>query len=284
MPIVNAILDSLLVGEYAIKEAVRAMVQAGIDLLGTSTGTPEGLDFSGLMGGLNFGDFFSFDLSDAFSEEQLGGVISEVTDALGTQTEGAVKDMEKGLVNVKVGGISFDENFMANLQTQMEDLQKTLDEGGEEYTLQIRPILNTTGFDAEVAKLQTFFTGDSLLSMNATVNLGEQLLPIDDAAILTALKDIRGDITDHKAAIESSIRSLDTSLGNRITNLSYSIAKMKFVLDTGGIAAALTPYLDKGLNDTANNAGLTGTTYSRPNVKIDYNLNVPTGYSVVSGP
>ena len=260
-PLVDAILDSLLVGDYAIKEAIKNMVQDGINLLGQESGSTA-FDFSQLMGGLDWSNYFSMpDLTETIS--QATGLTDSLVDGIEGKVEGASENISQGL-KLKVSGIDLSDSdgdgvpdFIANIQTELDSLQETLDTD-DVYALQIRPVFRLDDFGNEVSRLSDFIRNEVPLNMNADMFFGGDGIPIRDANIVDKLEEIRREITYNKESMEYELRLQTTTLGNSIYNLGNDIARMKVWIESKALVGAIVDDMDAALYEKGYAAGMTG--------------------------
>ena len=260
-PLVDAILDSLLVGDYAIKEAIKNMVQDGINLLGQESGSTA-FDFSQLMGGLDWSNYFSMpDLTETMS--QATGLTDSLVDGIEGKVEGASENISQGL-KLKVSGIDLSDSdgdgvpdFIANIQTELDSLQETLDTD-DAYALQIRPVFRLDDFGNEVSRLSDFIKNEVPLNMNADMFFGSDGIPIRDANIVDKLEEIRREITYNKESMMSELRLQTTTLGNSIYNLGNDIARMKVWIESKALVGAIVDDMDAALYEKGYAAGMTG--------------------------
>ena len=269
MPLVNAILDSLIVGDYAIKEAIKLMVQDGINLLGQEAKNGMAFDFSGISGvmsGLNLTDFLS--MTDVNYEELLGvdkveQMYGEATDDLTKKAENSANKMAEGL-NLKVSGISLTDadgdgipDIIGDIETEVSKLQETLD-SSDEYAISIRPIFNLDNMGEEMTRLREFFNGEVPLSINGNVSLGEGRLPIDDTNIVDKLEQIRQQMSTSNTEMQMALNNATSSLSSSIVSLGRDIANMKVWIESKALVGAIVDDMDAALYEKGYTAMITG--------------------------
>jgi len=261
-PIVDSILDALYVGEYAIKEGVKRMVQGGIDLLNASSGS-QNYDLSGILGGMDWDEMWGF-----MKQFEPGGGIDkateEVTKKINEYTSGTESAMDKSVealnkkygsdsnqngVGIKVSGLVLDENFMTNLEAQMTELQTILDTN-DNYTLELRPVFKTEGLDSQVANLSEFINGSIPIKFDtASIDLGEKPLLIDDSSILSKMDALRIELAMTRTAIKSAVDAASISIGSRIGSIGSTMRGMRVTIDKKALVGAITDEMDGALGD-----------------------------------
>ena len=259
MPIINSILDALLVGEVTIKEAVKNLVQQGINLLGQeSKANPATYDLSGILGGMDLSSLLSIFNSEQMTElenqvlEQTGQFDSMVDQALQKGNEALEnKYGENGTevtgLGIKVSGLVLDENFMTNLEAQMTELQTVLDTN-EDYTLKLRPVFQTEGLGNEVTALSDFINGSIPIKFDtATIDLSNKPLFIDDSGILSSMASLRAELAMTRNAVRSAIEAASVNLGSRISGLGGSFRGMSVVIDKDVLVGSITDDIDAAL-------------------------------------
>ena len=256
MPIVNSIIDAILVGDFAIKEAVKTMVQSGIDLLGKASGA-ENYDFSGILGGMDVTDLLGF-LSDGTMEQ----LMNEATGGISTYTQKTEEALNKGQkqleqkygqnndgVGIKVSGLILDENFMTNLEAQMTALQAELD-NNDSYTLELRPVFKTDGIGDEVSSLSEFINGTIPIKFDtASINLSETPLLIDDSSIISKMESLRAELSMTRATIKSAVDSAGMQVASRIAGLSSSFRGMSVRINGKALVGAITEEMGNALGE-----------------------------------
>ena len=264
-PIVNAILDSLLVGDEAIKNAVKAMVQDGMKLLGQETKDGTLLEVPDIFtaeGGVDMGKWFTMPDTTGMSKE-IEKAIDEYTDDLETKVGQSADKMGEGF-NLKIGGIDLTDSngdgipdVIDNIRKELEGLQSTLDTD-DTLTLSIRPVLDTKDFGTEISTLQSLISSGLPVGINGTVSFGGQQIPINDTNIVTELQLLRTEVANARLFIQSAVNNMGLSVGNKITGLGSDIRQMKFYLDTKVLVGGILGGVDQGLGNRANLFGSTG--------------------------
>ena len=255
-PIVNSILDSLLVGESTIKEAVKRMVQAGVDLLAKENSSGKVYDFSQIIGSVNYDDFLE-NLSSVANSDTWNNIIGSVT-GYEDQLTGAIEKGQEAIeqnygdqggLGIKVSGLYLDENFMTNLEAQMTALQTELDTN-DDYTLELRPVFKTDGVGDEISSLSEFINGTIPIKFDtASINLSETPLLIDDSSILGKMDSLRAELAMTRAALKSAVDTASMQIASRISGLGSSFRGMSVKIDGKALVGAISDEMDNALGE-----------------------------------
>ena len=249
-PIVQAIVDALDIGNVTIKEAVKRMIQSGMDLVET-----EGVEIGNLGNVLDWESL----LGTSNPEEKATELVNTITESMGG-VEGDIDKTVKGL-NIKISGVTIDESFMTDLQSQWEALQAEMDGTDmDELQITVKPILDTTDFDEQYASFSELFSGNMPVSMGAVINIGDQPIPINDTNIINEIRMLRYDLQSVSANLQSVIYNVDGSLANHIDGVTNAVRNIRIPS-----ARATLREIDEGLYRSALNSALTGVSaYAEP--------------------
>lgn len=204
---------------------------------------------------------FLGDLGDQSKLNSMLGQFSGIFDTFGS----TISDKINGSINLDIGKwFETDDQgnipALSNFETEWESaLEKIKTENPDAFELQIRPVISMDDFGTEMTKLQTYFAGQLPLSMNASVALGEQKLPIDDTNIVSELKLLKTELINTRTSLSTTIDNVSISLGSRITSLGRDVASMRLYLDGN----TLVGYVDSALYNRGWHSQYTGVSNTK---------------------
>ena len=269
-PIANAIVKALGVADPAITTAIHTMIQNGLNELGTENDTYDMSGVEGLTGMVETLSNLSSPLGNVantmgINTEMLQKNINEMISGLNTE-EWKLNSLDLPIDLNLLGDVDEDgtPELLSQIESQWTEIQSKIESGDYEAKLEIkvRPVLDTTDFDAQFASFSELFTGSMPVSMGAVIEIGNQPLPINDKSIVDEIRLLRIELQATTTALQSTMYSVDGNLANHIDGVAGAISNIKFP----NAQPASLKDVDNGLYRSAKNSAMTGvSTY--PNIR-----------------
>lgn len=273
MPVIDAIINALKLGETAIGHAVRDMVQAGLNMVDADRGTYSELrvpqevsDALANAGKLKNEEGESFTITDVLSDF-LGdeGEYNALMKTFDDKT-GALEEKMGSLMGTFAGSdwLDFkdeegnDVDIIGTLQGHLDSLGETLN-NMDPLKVTITPVFDMTNFTPEALQTQLdnmpiqFTQGTTPNHMTIEFKgLGEEL---NIAEVINKLEQIRSGV----AVWGLQNVTATNRLGVDIDGVANEISRMKLYLDTGALVGGILPMIDAGLYKRSVTASRTGT-------------------------
>ena len=273
MPVIEAIINALKLGETAIGHAVRDMVQAGLNMVDADRGTYSELrvpqevsDALANAGKLQNEEGESFTITDVLSDF-LGdeGEYNTLMKSFDEKT-GALEEKMGGLMGTFADSSWLDfkdeegnnVDIIGTLQGHLDSLSETLN-NMDPLKVTITPVFDMTNFTPEALQTQLdnmpirFTQGTTPNHMTIEFKgLGEEL---NIAEVINKLEQIRSGV----AVWGLQNVTATNRLGVDIDGVANEISRMKLYLDTGALVGGILPMIDAGLYKRSVTASRTGT-------------------------
>lgn len=273
MPIIEAIINALKIGETAIGHAVRDMVQAGLNMVDSDRGSyneirvpqevTDALQNAGKLVNENGETFTISDVLSGFLGED--GEYNKLMSTFDEKT-GALEEKMKGLMGTFTDSSWFefkdeagnDIDIIGTLQGHLDTLSESLNKM-DPLTVKITPVFDTTNFTPQTLQQQLNtmpiqFTPGTVPS-KVTFEFKGLNEELNMTAIYNKLEQIRA------AEVAWGLQNVvaTNNLGRDIDGIAAEISRMKLYLDTGALVGGILPYVDAGLYKRSVTASRTGT-------------------------
>lgn len=287
-PIIDAICKALLNGKLAIANAVKEMVNSGMEAVDDGDNTsrnrikvPENVlnTYSELMDKYQTDNGGTFDINDMLTEligdegtfNQLMSQFDSKTEELGTKWDSLTSvfdgaDFTKFKMFDTETGEEKETDMLTYFQEELGKLSQALDETGP-LEVTITPVFDMKNMTPEKLQeaLDRRFMDDPLL---ARVHLSN---PASEINLSTLKTDLGIDQLDLKlGALLIALTAADRNnsiaigdLGSNMTSIANAIASMKLMLDTGVLVGQITPMVDYELGRRSSLYSRTGVTFGK---------------------
>ena len=283
IPIIDAIIAALKLGDTAIARAVHDMVQSGLDEINKENPKEYDRDelqvndnvieqFGKVGGVLTGSDGQTFDLNTIMQQllgdgTQWTGLMEEFdlkNDELGKKMNEFAKSMDFSswmqTTDAETGEAT---DILSFLQSELTELGTTLDTM-EPLTIKITPVFDMTNMTPD--KLQEALMANPV-TLPININNGKMALSFEGLGnelqidtIIEALNQINKQVSNQGVNTFTAISGLSTHMDS----IASEVSNLKLVLDTGGLVGQISGRVDSTLGLRAFIAERTGTVSKYP--------------------
>ena len=267
-PVVDAILEALLLGDTAIAQTVHDMVQMGLNLNKNPTGENTGYQLdnaqSGLLAGIfnggtvDYASLFNTDglTKQLFGEDGKGGVLAEFT-----KFEEQVPSVEsifdsKGWLSFK-GENGEDLDIVSEIQGQLNDLGTTLS-NIDPLKITITPVFDYQNLTPEAIQAHMGSMPIKFLTGPSTNSLRIEFTGLSTELGMDAIRQKLDEIASRISVWGANEVLSTNNLGGHMSDIATNISRLKVVLDTNKMVGEMVPLIDFELMRRSNVYGRTG--------------------------